>query len=182
MEGFAAFPVYSKSMKINPLASVRRHRQATICRRRDFCPSRKCQQGESSNPSLDGTPMAFGRLRREDGMQFCSRFGTTFLQGIHLPLLSAAIHSRHSFACSRPRVASGSGSCMALDSYSAAFLSSSARTFSGGTIFMVDYLMAALWHNPPTRESPISRQRGRHNPCQAGGWGSMLRKCVVGAG
>jgi hypothetical protein len=59
-EGIAVFPVYSKSMKINLLASVRRLGQAGMGHKRDFCPNRECQQDGSFNPSLDGTHWAVG--------------------------------------------------------------------------------------------------------------------------
>lgn len=144
--GIAAFRVYPKSLKINLLASVRRLGQAGMGHKRAFCPNRKCQQDGSVNLSLGEAYWAIGFRPPPAGSGGAVRGAVwqPFLQGTHIPLLSAAIQSRQSFACSRARVASGSGSCIALDSYSAAFLSSSARVFSEGTIFMREFTVAAL--------------------------------------
>ena len=57
------------------------------------------------------------------------------IHDIHFPVLSAAIHSRHSAAFSLSRVAMGSRSFVAFCSHSAACFFSSAIEASAGTIF-----------------------------------------------
>ena len=69
-EAFAARADYSKSMKINPLASGRGLRQAGSRREETFAPAEKLQQDGSVNLSRDELRRVLGISARADRVQF----------------------------------------------------------------------------------------------------------------
>lgn len=108
-----------------------------------FAPAESVTWREASTHPMMQRIGAFDRFRRAGGVRLTRLRGIAFLPGIHAPLLSAAILRPLSSVCCRSRVASGSGSAIALDSYSAALLSRSATVFSGATIFKAEFMVAA---------------------------------------